>query len=126
MRRLFSLLISVAVAAFIVALSFALLPTTTRAISAVTATQEDAALVEKGRYLAIAGDCVACHTAAGGQPFAGGVAMASPIGIIHSSNITPDRDTGIGRYSLNDFDRALRYGVSPSGNTLYPAMPYPS
>jgi hypothetical protein len=52
--------------------------------------------------------------------------MVSPIGIIYSSNITPDRDTGIGEYSLNDFDRALRYGISPSAKTLYPAMPYPS
>jgi mono/diheme cytochrome c family protein len=125
-RRVFSLLISVAVATFLAALSFALLATTTRAISAVTATQGDAAMVEKGRYLATAGDCIACHTAAGGQPFAGGLAMVSPIGIIYSSNITPDRDTGIGEYSLNDFDRALRHGISPSGKTLYPAMPYPS
>jgi mono/diheme cytochrome c family protein len=126
MRRAFFVLISVAVVALLVILGFALLPTTTRAISAATVTQGDAAMVEKGRYLATAGDCVACHAVAGGQPFAGGLAMVSPIGIICSSNITPDRDTGIGKYSLNDFDRALRHGISPSGTTLYPAMPYPS
>jgi mono/diheme cytochrome c family protein len=126
MRRAFFALILVAMAALLATLGFALLPTTTRSISAATATQGDAAMVEKGRYLATAGDCVACHTVSGGQPFAGGLPMASPIGIIYSSNITSDRDTGIGKYSLNDFDRALRHGISPSGNTLYPAMPYPS
>jgi alcohol dehydrogenase (quinone), cytochrome c subunit len=126
MSRVFLILISAAMAAFLAALSFATLPTTTRPIAAGAATHGDAAMVEKGRYLATAGDCAACHTVAGGQPFAGGLAMVSPIGIIYSSNITPDRDTGIGEYSLNDFDRALRHGISPSGKTLYPAMPYPS
>jgi alcohol dehydrogenase (quinone), cytochrome c subunit len=126
MKRGLFVLILAAVAAFLAALSFAMLPTRTRAIAAAAATLRDAALVEKGRYLATAGDCGACHTVAGGQPFAGGLAMASPIGIIYSSNITPDPDAGIGEYSLNDFDRALRHGISPSGKTLYPAMPYPS
>jgi mono/diheme cytochrome c family protein len=85
-----------------------------------------AQLIEKGRYLALAADCVACHTAPKGQPFAGGLSMATPIGAIHSSNITPDKATGIGNYSLNDFDRAVRHGMTPAGSTLYPAMPYPS
>lgn len=85
-----------------------------------------AQLIEKGRYLAVAADCVACHTAPQGQPFAGGLKMATPIGAIYSSNITPDKVTGIGNYSLNDFDRAVRHGMTPSGKTLYPAMPYPS
>lgn len=83
-------------------------------------------LVEQGRYVAISGDCVACHSAPGGQPFAGGLPLASPIGAIYSSNITPDANTGIGKYSLDDFDRAVRYGIKPDGETLYPAMPYPS
>jgi mono/diheme cytochrome c family protein len=126
MRRVFLILIAVAVVALLAALSFALLPTTTRTISAAAATEQDAAMVEKGHYLATAGDCIACHTGADRQPFAGGLAIASPVGIIYSSNISPDRDTGIGAYSLNDFDRALRHGISPSGKTLYPAMPYPS
>ncbi|NYE62947.1 mono/diheme cytochrome c family protein [Duganella sp. 1224] len=85
-----------------------------------------AQLIDKGRYLAVAADCVACHTAPQGQPFAGGLAMATPVGAVYSSNITPDKQTGIGNYSLHDFDRAVRHGIAPSGATLYPAMPYPS
>lgn len=80
----------------------------------------------RGAYLARMGDCVACHTAPGGQPFAGGLAMASPLGTIYSSNITPDKDTGIGGYSFEDFDRAVRHGVGKGKGNLYPAMPYPS
>jgi mono/diheme cytochrome c family protein len=84
------------------------------------------ALIEKGRYIATASDCIACHSANGGKPFAGGLSMATPIGALYSSNITPDKATGIGDYSLNDFDRAVRHGIRKSGDTLYPAMPYPS
>src|ERR1700728_2080445 len=101
MRRVFFVLMLAAVAAFLATLSFALLPTTTRAISPAAATPGDAVMVEEGRYPAAAGDCVACHTVAGGQPFGGGLAMVSPIGVVYSSNITPDLDTGIGEYSLN-------------------------
>jgi mono/diheme cytochrome c family protein len=126
MRRVFLSLIAVAVVALLAALTFAWLPTTTRVMSAAAATEQHAALVEKGRYLATAGDCIACHTGAGRQAYVGGLALASPVGIIYSSNITPDRDSGIGNYSLNDFDRVLRHGILPSGKTLYPAMPYPS
>ncbi len=83
-------------------------------------------LLKQGEYLARAGDCAACHSAPGGQPFAGGLAIASPIGNIYSSNITPDADTGIGQWSYGDFERAVRRGVSHSGKPLYPAMPFPS
>ncbi len=83
-------------------------------------------LIEAGRDVAITANCIACHSASAKQPFAGGVAIASPIGTIYSTNITPDRQTGIGYYNLAEFDRALRYGILPSGRTLYPAMPYPS
>ncbi|AJO75794.1 MULTISPECIES: cytochrome c [Pseudomonas] len=83
------------------------------------------ALVKQGEYLARAGDCVACHTAKDGKPFAGGLPMETPIGTIYSTNITPDK-TGIGEYSFEDFDKAVRHGVAKSGDTLYPAMPYPS
>ena len=83
------------------------------------------ALVKQGEYLARAGDCVACHTAKGGKPFAGGLAMETPIGVIYSTNITPDK-TGIGDYSFEDFDQAVRHGVAKNGSTLYPAMPFPS
>lgn len=82
-------------------------------------------LIKQGEYLARAGDCVACHTAKGGKPFAGGLPMETPIGVIYSTNITPDK-TGLGDYSFEDFDKAVRHGVSKSGSTLYPAMPYPS
>lgn len=86
---------------------------------------QQAALIKQGEYLARVGDCVACHTAPGGQPFAGGLPMASPIGTIYSSNITPDK-TGIADYSFGDFAQAVRRGIRKDGKTLYPAMPYPS
>ncbi|MBT9302702.1 MULTISPECIES: cytochrome c [Pseudomonas] len=89
----------------------------------VSAAQTD--LIKQGEYLARAGDCVACHTAKGGKPFAGGLPMETPIGVIYSTNITPDK-TGLGDYSFEDFDKAVRHGVAKNGSTLYPAMPYPS
>lgn len=97
-----------------------------QAVAAAAPTAADAQLIQKGRYLAAAGDCIACHTAKGGKPFAGGLGIASPIGRIYSTNITPDRATGIGNYTLDDFDRAVRRGVAKDGSTLYPAMPYVS
>ncbi|WP_028633801.1 c-type cytochrome [Pseudomonas parafulva] len=87
---------------------------------------DDPALVSRGEYVARLGDCVACHSLPGQKPFAGGLEMATPLGAIHATNITPDADTGIGSYSLADFDRAVRQGVAPGGRRLYPAMPYPS
>ncbi|MFJ4064259.1 c-type cytochrome [Pseudomonas sp. NPDC089996] len=86
----------------------------------------DPALVSRGEYVARLSDCVACHSLPDGKPFAGGLAMATPLGTIHATNVTPDRETGIGNYSLADFDRAVRHGVAPGGRRLYPAMPYPS
>jgi len=80
----------------------------------------------KGEYLARAGDCIACHSVRGGKAFAGGLRMGTPMGVIYSTNITPDPDTGIGNYSLRDFDRAVRSGIAKDGHHLYPAMPYPS
>jgi alcohol dehydrogenase (quinone), cytochrome c subunit len=77
-------------------------------------------------YLARAADCVACHSIPGGRAFAGGLKMGTPLGAIYSTNITPDPETGIGRYSLADFDRAVRQGIAKDGRRLYPAMPYPS
>jgi mono/diheme cytochrome c family protein len=81
-------------------------------------------LIQRGEYLARAGDCTACHTAPGGKPFAGGLALDTPFGKIVASNITPDRDTGIGGWTEAAFARALRQGVSTDGHLLYPAMPY--
>ncbi|WXL24874.1 cytochrome c [Ectopseudomonas mendocina] len=85
----------------------------------------DADLIKQGEYLARAGDCVACHTAKDGKSFAGGLPMETPIGILYSTNITP-HSTGIGEYSYEDFERAVRQGIAKDGTTLYPAMPYPS
>lgn len=84
-------------------------------------------LIEKGAYLARAGDCVACHTSHdGGKPFAGGLGIASPIGTIYSTNITPDKKTGIGDWTYGEFERAVRRGIGHDGSALYPAMPFPS
>jgi alcohol dehydrogenase (quinone), cytochrome c subunit len=82
-------------------------------------------MLARGEYLAKLGDCGACHSTAGHPPFSGGLKMALPIGAIYTTNITPDKTHGIGRFSLADFDRALRFGVA-NGHSLYPAMPYPS
>lgn len=92
---------------------------------ATAASAADPLLIKQGEYLAHAADCVACHTAPGGAAFAGGRGMGSPLGVIYTTNITPDVETGIGRYSLEDFDRAVRSGVA-AGHHLYPSMPYPS
>ncbi|MHC8359087.1 c-type cytochrome [Pseudomonas sp. LS2P72] len=91
----------------------------------INAAEIDQNLIKQGEYLARAGDCVACHTAKDGKPFAGGLPMETPIGTIYSTNITPDK-TGLGDYSFEDFDKAVRHGVAKNGSTLYPAMPYPS
>lgn len=87
----------------------------------------DGTTISRGAYLARAGDCIACHVAnPGGQPFVGGLPMNSPFGTIYTTNITPDPQTGIGRYTLADFSRALRHGVRRDGTRLYPAMPFAS
>jgi mono/diheme cytochrome c family protein len=96
------------------------------AVSTSRADESTGAPGGRGEYLTRAGDCVACHSVPGGKAFAGGLKMGSPLGAIYSTNITPDPETGIGSYSLEDFDRALRKGVAKDGHHLYPAMPYPS
>ncbi|MEY8770108.1 cytochrome c [Erwinia sp. ACCC 02193] len=105
-----------------------LIPALMLGMTTFVAAAEDngADLIKRGEYLARAGDCVACHTKMGGESFAGGLAMATPIGKIYSTNITPDKKTGIGDYSYDDFQKAVRHGVAKNGDTLYPAMPYPS
>ncbi len=84
------------------------------------------AAVQRGAYLARLGDCGACHTSEGGKEMAGGLAFDTPMGRIYSTNITPDPKTGIGEYTLAQFEGALRRGVNANGENLYPAMPYPS
>lgn len=92
----------------------------------VTVDINDPELITKGEYIAKAADCGACHTAPGGKEFAGGLGMQTPLGTIYSTNITPDKETGIGGYSYADFERAVRQGVRPDNVHLYPAMPFVS
>jgi mono/diheme cytochrome c family protein len=84
------------------------------------------ATIERGAYLARAGNCIGCHTARGGADYAGGRAIDTPFGTVFSPNLTPDPETGIGRWSTSDFWRAMHYGRSKDGRSLYPAFPYPS
>ena len=80
-------------------------------------------LIKRGEYLAHAADCIACHTAPGAQPYAGGFAFnLKGIGTIYSTNITPDKETGIGNYTDQQFLDAVRKGKRADGQTLYPAM----
>lgn len=91
-----------------------------------TALAGPAIAMERGEYVARIGDCVSCHSAPGGKPYAGGLRMSMPFGAIFTTNITPDKATGIGDWNFADFDRALRQGIAKDGHHLYPAMPYPS
>lgn len=86
----------------------------------------DAATVARGAYLARAGNCLGCHTRRGGAPGAGGRAVATPFGTVYSSNLTPDDETGLGRWSAPEFRRALQHGRSRDGRLLTPAFPYPN
>lgn len=86
----------------------------------------DANLIARGEYLTKAADCVACHTTKDGKPFAGGLAFKTPMGTLYSPNITPDKETGIGRWSDEEFLRALHEGKGKNGENLYPAFPYTS
>lgn len=83
-------------------------------------------LVERGAYLARAGNCMACHTERGGVPYAGGRAVPTPFGAVVSTNLTPDAATGIGAWSAAEFWRAMHHGQSKDGRLLYPAFPYTS
>lgn len=89
---------------------------------AAPATSDD--LIEHGRYIATAGDCMPCHTGSPKQEFAGGLALATPFGTIYSPNITPDDETGIGKWTFDDFKNAVHDGIRADGAYLYPAMPY--
>ena len=99
---------------------------TTTACFAAETGGADTESVKRGAYIATASDCAACHTAPGGLSFAGGLAIASPVGTIFSTNITPSTSAGIGNYSEAEFARAVRKGVRKDGANLYPAMPYTS
>jgi mono/diheme cytochrome c family protein len=94
--------------------------------SGVPASLAKASLVKRGAYLAKAADCMACHTTERGKPYAGGLGFKLPFGTLYSTNITPDKDTGIGDYSDQDFLNAVHRGVRRDGARLYPAMPFVS
>jgi mono/diheme cytochrome c family protein len=92
----------------------------------VPATLANADVVKRGEYLARAADCLVCHTAPGRQAYAGGLAIPLPFGVMYTTNVTPDKETGIGNYSDQDFLNAVQRGIRKDGTRLYPAMPYPS
>jgi mono/diheme cytochrome c family protein len=92
----------------------------------VAAGTPNADLVRRGQALVIAGDCMSCHLRAGGQPFAGGLGLNTPFGVIYSPNITSDQDTGIGAWSADEFYHAMHDGIGRRGGNLYPAFPYPN
>jgi mono/diheme cytochrome c family protein len=94
-------------------------------LSTLVRTRADEALLVRGEQAAELGDCMYCHTAKRGESFAGGMPLKTPFGVIYSTNITPDPDTGIGRWPLKAFTRAMREGISRDGHLLYPAFPYP-
>ncbi|WP_295441069.1 c-type cytochrome [uncultured Thiodictyon sp.] len=106
------------------AVGLALLACLTAGAPATTPPADPDALVERGQYLATAGDCISCHTAPGGKPLAGGDRLNTPFGYLLAPNITPDDATGIGRWSADDFYRAMHEGVNRAGQDMYPAMPY--
>ncbi|HWD60411.1 MAG TPA: cytochrome c [Stellaceae bacterium] len=112
MRRVFALLAAAAVAA-------------SAGIALAGNTGQDFSQIERGRYLATAGDCAGCHTKPGGQAFAGGLAVETPFGNVIAPNITPDKTAGIGLWSDGDFARAMTEGIRRDGKHLFPAMPYP-
>jgi alcohol dehydrogenase (quinone), cytochrome c subunit len=117
--------LAIGLAGLLVAMGVAHVTDSTTGEKNLLAPTATAAVIARGAYLARLGDCAACHSVPGKPAYSGGLRMAIPIGAIYTSNITPDSDNGIGRMSLDDFDRALRFGVA-EGHSLYPAMPFTS
>jgi mono/diheme cytochrome c family protein len=114
-----------ALGATVLALEVRRTPPSTAATAAPTPAP-DAALVARGAYLALAGNCAGCHTARGGPAYAGGRAIDTPFGTVFTSNLTPDVATGLGSWTADDFWQALHDGRSRDGRRLYPAFPYPN
>jgi mono/diheme cytochrome c family protein len=124
-RKLFFALLALAIVV-LVALGVIVATHRTRPAPVASTTQDDTAkLIERGAYLSRAGDCMACHSVAGKPDYAGGLAIKSGLGTIYSTNITPDKTHGIGRYTEAQFADAVRNGLRADGANLYPAMPYP-
>ncbi len=111
---------------FAALLALSLLPDRDDEAVAPPALEDVAAQVVRGRYLALAGNCAGCHTERGGAAYAGGRGIRTPFGTVHASNLTPDKATGLGAWSREDFWRALHHGRSRDGRALYPAFPYPN
>jgi mono/diheme cytochrome c family protein len=108
----------------ILAIAFVAMALTARPAAAVD--PQSFEIVERGRDLATIADCAACHTKPGAKPFAGGVALQTPFGTLLGSNITPDREAGIGAWTDDEFVAALHEGRGRGGVRLFPAMPYPA
>ncbi|MDB5842306.1 MAG: alcohol dehydrogenase [Herminiimonas sp.] len=125
MKRIFFLLIAaiVIIPAILFGIEFIDEPGKSEPGAPVTDTAQQ---IARGKYLTGAGNCMACHTVRGGQPYAGGRAIPTPFGTIFAPNVTPDVATGIGSWNADDFWRALHNGKSKDGSFLYPAFPYPS
>ena len=118
-------LLAIGLAGLLLAMGIAFLSDGSAGERNLVAPAATAEVIARGAYLARLGDCAACHSIPGKPAYSGGLRMAIPIGAIYTSNITPDPKHGIGRMSLDDFDRALRFGVA-EGHSLYPAMPFTS
>lgn len=127
MRRWASVLLALTVVGVVAAGAFffwpAPLPDVSQARARVAAGPET---IKRGEYLARAADCAACHTVASGKSYAGGLAFPLPMGTIYATNITPDKEFGIGNWSDAEFVRAMHHGVRKDGADLYPAFPYAS
>ncbi len=123
MKKYLSILIALIVLGIIAALALAYAPFKPSGANEVLPADWKAES-GRGEYVMRAGDCFACHTAKGGEPFAGGRGIESPMGTIWASNITPDKETGIGSWTLEQFRAAMVDGVGGHGQQLYPAMPY--
>ncbi|MSP20844.1 MAG: cytochrome c [Alphaproteobacteria bacterium] len=123
MRFLFGIVV-VGLVVLVGALAYAMRYDEMVEITPPAASTFDRALLDKGTRMAGMGDCEVCHTRAGGEPYAGGLALPTPFGTIYTTNITPDPETGIGKWSLEAFTRAMREGVDREGEYLYPAFPY--
>jgi mono/diheme cytochrome c family protein len=126
MKRWGLTLLGLVVVAVLAVAAFLFVPHRLEAVSVPADMPKGQALLARGEYLARAADCVACHTAPGGKPYAGGLPFKLPFGTLYAPNITPDGDTGIGQWSDAEFVRAMHHGVGKAGEDLYPAFPYAS
>lgn len=122
-KKILSILIALIILGVLAALALLLVPFTPSPANETLASDWKAE-PGRGEYVMRAGDCMACHTANGGEPLAGGRGIESPMGTIWASNITPDKETGIGNWTLEQFRAAMVDGVGGHGQQLYPAMPY--